>query len=170
MEDKGGILYLVCGPSGSGKTSFLENVINPNEIIIHRDEIRFEILKPGEPFFSHEKEVYNRYLNEVAMSIRYGYNTYADATNLDEKSRYTFLYMLKYKKCFPSEINAIYFNVSLKTCLERNEMRRWTKGYVPTEEVEKIYHAFVPPTYSEGFTHIWEVDENWNVVEIGENE
>lgn len=166
MEDKGGILYVVCGPPGSGKTTFLEEMQNSNEIVIHRDEIRLELLKPGEDFFSHETEVYCRFLNEVNYSIRYGYNTYADATHLNESSRCVLLYQLLHKGCNPKEIDAIYFNVPLKVCLERNEKRKGTRAYTPPKDIEQMYYSYTFPTYAEGFKRIWEIDKDWNITKI----
>ena len=106
-----GILYVVCGTPGSGKSTFLKDIVNDNEKIVSRDEIRFSLLKPGEQYFSHEKEVYIKFLNAITLNIRNGINVYADATHLNEKSRYKLLHGLSNRGCFPFETNAIYFNV-----------------------------------------------------------
>lgn len=164
-----GILYVICGTPGSGKSTFLKEIANDNERIISRDEIRFSLLKPGEDYFSHEKQVYTNFLNAIASNIKNGINVYADATHLNEKSRFKLLHGLHNKGCRPTEINAIYFNVPVNTCLERNEYRKETKAYVPREEVMKMYGAYVFPHKYEGFNYIWEVNEEGD-VELMEGE
>lgn len=160
---RNGILYVLCGTPGSGKSTFIKEVANPNEVIVSRDEIRFSLLKPGEDYFSHEREVYTKFLSRIALNIKQGNNVYADATHLNEKSRYLLLSQLKNRGCRPREINAIYFNVPLQTCLERNGYRLGTAAYVPPSQVEKMYCSFVPPSKYEGFSNIWEVNSEGDV-------
>jgi len=161
-----GILYLSCGVPGSGKSTFLKEMKSEDEIIVSRDEIRFSLLKPGEDYFSHEHEVYARFLRNITNNIRLGHNVYADATHLTEKSRYTLLKHLYNRGCNPSEIDAIYFNVPLETCLERNEARLGTAAYVPPHQVRQMYSSFSPPMYYEGFYNIWEVNSEGDVTLI----
>lgn len=168
--EKGGILYISCGTPGSGKSTFLNEMKEKDEIIISRDNIRFSMLKPGEEYFAHEKEVYSKFLNEITLSIRKGINVYADATHLNEKSRYLLLSNLKRRGCHPSEINAIYFNVPLNTCLERNEYRKGTAAYVPPDRLREMFSSFSPPQKYEGFNNIWEVDSEGDVTLIYEKE
>lgn len=158
-----GILYISCGVPGSGKSTFLKEMKGEEEIIISRDEIRFALLKPGEEYFSHEKEVYAKFLHAIAFNIKNGYNVYADATHLNEKSRYLLLKQLKDRGCKPTEINAIYFNVPLMTCLERNEYRLGTPAYVPRGQIRRMAQQFVPPQKYEGFNNIWSVNEDGDV-------
>lgn len=161
-----GILYVCCGVPGSGKTTFLHEMAGPDEKIISRDDIRFSILKPGEDYFSHEREVYTKFVNAIVTNIRNGFNVYADATHLNEKSRYQLFHALHIRGCEPSEINAIYFNVPFEVCKERNETRKGTKTYVPEEQLIQMYGAFVHPHKYEGFTNIWQVDEDGDVNEV----
>lgn len=163
-----GILYISCGVPGSGKSTFLNEFKGKEEVIISRDNIRFALLKPGEDYFSHEKEVYAKFLDNIAKNIKAGYNVYADATHLNEKSRYLLLHQLHNKGCRPLEINAIYFNVPLETCLERNEYRKGTAAYVPRGEIRRMYQQFVPPKGYEGFNNIWSVNSEGDVELIYE--
>lgn len=168
--EKGGILYISCGTPGSGKSTFLNEMKSDNEIVISRDNIRFSLLKPGEDYFAHEKETYTKFLNEIVQNIRNKVNVYADATHLNEKSRFILLSQLKRRGCYPSEINAIYFNVPLNTCLERNEYRKGTPAYVPPDKLREMFSAFTPPHAYEGFNNIWEVDSEGDVTLIYEKE
>ena len=163
MLKSNGILYISCGVPGSGKSTFLNEIKDENEVIISRDKIRFSLLQPGEDYFAHEKETYARFLNEITSYIKQGYNVYADATHLNEKSRYSLLSQLKRKGCNPYDIDAIYFNVPLLTCLERNETRKDTAAYVPREQIRRMFSQFTPPMYYEGFSNIWEVNTEGDI-------
>ena len=158
-----GILYICCGAPGSGKTTFLNDMAEPTERVVSRDNIRFSLVKEGETYFKCENKVFSIFCDTITKYINSGINVYADATHLNQKSRYKLLYRLKSKGARPREINAIYFNVPLKVCLERNELRRGTRAYVPIDRVEEMYCNYVPPTAYEGFTNIWEVDEDGDV-------
>lgn len=170
MNTTNGILYVSCGVPGSGKSTFLNEMKNPEEIIVSRDTIRFSILKPEEEYFSHEKEVYSKFLSEITRFIRNGFNVYADATHLNEKSRYQLLHGLHNRGCKPSEINAIYFNVPIDICLERNELRNGTKTYVPRGQIRRMFEQYNFPFRTEGFNHIWEVNEEGDVNLVWEEE
>lgn len=170
MLKNNGILYISCGVPGSGKSTFLKEMKGENEVIISRDKIRFSLLKPGEDYFAHEHEVYQKFLQEITKNINKGYNVYADATHLNEKSRYSLLSQLYRRGCKPSETNAIYFDVPLMTCLERNENRLDTPAYVPRGQIRRMAQQFVPPRKHEGFNNIWSVNEDGDVELIYERD
>lgn len=165
-----GILYVCCGVPGSGKTTFLNDIVNEDERIVSRDAIRFSLLNKGEDYFKHEKKVFNLFIETITKYINNNINVYADATHLTQQSRYKLIYNLRNKGCHPAEINAIYFKVPLVTCLERNELRRGTKAYVPIDKIEKMICDYSPPLAFEGFTNIWEVDSEGDVTIIKEGE
>lgn len=168
MLKNNGVLYISCGIPGSGKSTFLKEIKGEDEVIISRDEIRFSMLKPGEDYFAHEHEVYMKFLQEITKNIREGHNVYADATHLNEKSRYALLSQLHHRGCNQSETNAIYFDVPLSTCLERNECRLGAAAYVPPEQVKRMAQQFVPPQKYEGFKNIWSVNVDGDVEIIYE--
>lgn len=163
-----GVLYICCGVPGSGKTTFLNDIVEENERVVSRDNIRFAIVKENESYFKHENKVFNTFTETITKYINSGFNVYADATHLTQKSRYKLLYKLKSKGCRPAEINAIYFKVPLVTCLERNELRRGTRAYVPVDRVEEMFCNYNPPLAFEGFTNIWEVDADGDVTIVKE--
>ena len=163
-----GILYICCGVPGSGKSTFLNEMADPSEKIISRDNIRFSLLKPGENYFSHEKEVYSTFVKSITDSINNGFNTYADATHLNEYSRYKLFHALKNRGCHPLKKVAIYFEVPLNICKERNNNRFGTKTYVPEEDLIKMYGNFVHPHKYEGFDEIYRVNEDGDVDEVEE--
>ena len=62
-------LILMCGVPGSGKSTYLkvhEPWFNESHVIVSRDEIRFSLLQEGEEYFSHEKEVWNIFVNKIS--------------------------------------------------------------------------------------------------------
>ena len=161
--EKGGILYVSCGVPGSGKSTFLNEFKGEDEIVISRDNIRYSLLKPGEDYYSHERESYQIFLQLIKKNIQAGKNVYADATHLNASSRFALLKNLNNRGCHPCEINAIYFKIPLKVCFERNEMRKNTPTYVPEDQLRQMYGQFSPPHAYEGFNNIWEVNEEGDV-------
>lgn len=155
-----GKLYISCGIPGSGKTTFLKKYVGKDEAIISRDDIRFTLLKEGEAYFSHEKEVYSSFINIIAEHINSGHNVYADATHLNSTSRTTLLSSLKKVGCEPSAIEAILFDVPIDVCIERNEKRKGTRAYVPITVIRNMYSSL---TYPIEFPTVWIVDKDGNI-------
>lgn len=56
-------VILVCGPSGCGKSSWIQKRINKyGGYHISRDMVRFNLLEGGEDYFSHEDEVFEKFI------------------------------------------------------------------------------------------------------------
>lgn len=155
-----GILYISCGVPGSGKSTFLKKVAKKNESVISRDEIRFALLKEGEEYFSHEKEVFKQFVNIIADHINSGLNVYADATHLNYASRKKLTDALLEAGCKPADIQAIYFDIPLNICLERNEKRAGTKAYVPRGVIRRMFFQLEFPVE---FSTTWVIDEKGNI-------
>ena len=155
-----GILYISCGVPGSGKSTFLKKHANKDESVISRDEIRFVLLKEGEEYFSHEKEVFKHFVNIITEHINSGINVYADATHLNKASRKKLTDALLEAGCQPADVQAIYFDIPLNVCLERNEKRKGTKAYVPRGVIRRMFYQFEFPIE---FSTTWIVDEKGNI-------
>lgn len=81
-------LFLMCGPAGVGKTTWIKAHKSKQDVRISRDDIRFKLLKDGEDYFSHEKEVFSIFIktiNKYIEDISFTGNIYVDATHLNEK-------------------------------------------------------------------------------------
>ena len=152
-------LYLMCGPSGAGKSTCLKNNKAFNGIVISRDAIRFALLSDGEDYFAHEDEVFEIFINKInnAISLKYE-NIYVDATHLNEKSRNKVLDLLNLDNV---NIICVNFNISLKTCLERNAMREG-RALVPDSAIKKMYYSFSPACYQEKHKY-------FNIINIEEH-
>ena len=158
-----GILYVSCGVPGSGKSTYLNKIKGDNEIVISRDNIRFSMLKEGEQYFAHEDEVFRTFCNNIARYIKAGINVYADATHLTVASRKKLVDAVK-RRCTPSKICVLFFIIPLKICLERNEMRKNTKAYVPEENVIQMSSRY--NLNSQGFDAVFHINENGEITRI----
>lgn len=142
-------LYMMCGIPASGKSTYIQSKLNDKTMWVSRDLVRFSILKEGEDYFAHEKEVYDIYCKLVNSYLEAGYDVYADATHLTKQSRKKFL--KKVHGYF--ELNAIAFDTNLELAIERNE-KRDNKTRVPLDKLMQMYSIYTFPTKSEGFDNI----------------
>ena len=147
------ILYILCGPSGSGKSTWAHNFILESDRLgndvryVSRDEIRFSLLKEGEDYFSHEKEVFKRFANTLRHTLIDGFDVVADATHLNEFARRKLtqaidMYYDNY------EIVYIVFNVDADICVERNKNREG-RANVPENVIRNMCRDFRAPTLEE---------------------
>ena len=73
---------------------------------------------------------------------------YVDATNLSPHERRQWI---KMAKSFGYEVHAVFFDVPLSVCLERNSKR---ERQVSDETMHKMAERLRPPTFKEGFDKI----------------
>ena len=74
--------------------------------------------------------------------------TYLDATNLTVSDRSQWIKIARENQC---EIEALYFDVPLETCKQRNAARHRA---VPEIVLDEMAARLVPPTKDEGFSRI----------------
>ena len=154
------ILYIMCGPSGCGKTTYIQtNHTLAHCIHVSRDEIRYSIIKEGEDYFSHEKEVFRTFVKSIVELINDGYDVIADATHLNQFSRRKLtqaidMYTTDYKIIY------IVFNVSADTCVAHNA-NRTGRANVPENIIRNMCRDFRAPTKDEDERVI-------DIIEVGE--
>ena len=147
------ILYILCGPSGCGKSTWARNFISETDRLggdvryVSRDEIRFSIVKEGEDYFSHEKEVFKKFVDTIRLNLISGFDVIADATHLNEFSRRKLtqaidIYYDNY------EIVYVVFDVNADTCVERNKNREG-RANVPENIIRNMCRDFRVPTLEE---------------------
>ena len=160
------ILYISCGVPGSGKTTFLKNHIANGEVIISRDDIRFSLLQEGEDYFAHEDQVFEIFINKIAQELKAGHNVYADATHLNRASRAKLLHALYMKdESFVKNVQAIFFNIPVATCIKRNENRKGTRLYVPIPTIRRMANKLeIISKDIEHIKHCYMIDANGNVL------
>lgn len=157
-------LYLMCGIPGSGKSTYLKTRFSQPPVVVSRDEIRFKIVREDEEYFSHEKEVYNEFINQIVENLKFYNEVFVDATHLNEGSRTKLLRSLG-GNLKDVEVNVIWIKVPLKTALQQNENRKGTRAYVPESVIRRMNSQMTIPTKEEGFEHIYIV-ENGKEKEI----
>jgi predicted kinase len=74
--------------------------------------------------------------------------TYIDATHLTREERCPYI---EIARTFGCEIEAVFFDVPLEVCRERNRLRQ---RIVPDEAMAKMAAKLVPPAVEEGFTRV----------------
>ncbi len=73
---------------------------------------------------------------------------YVDATNLSPKERRGWIKMARE---FNYEVHAVFFDVPLEVCKQRNARRG---RIVPDDVMERMAHKLRPPTFDEGFAKV----------------
>lgn len=74
--------------------------------------------------------------------------TYVDATNLTRRDRRAYIKMADLYDC---EVEAVFFDVPVAVCLERNRQRH---RVVPEEALLEMARRMVVPTVEEGFARV----------------
>lgn len=157
-------LLLLCGIPGSGKSTWAKDFIANNDaVLISRDAIRFSLLKEGEDYFSHEKEVTECFYNMVHKALETGMYDYviADATHNTIRSRTDSLKGIAPHTIEGVEIIPVYFNVPVEVCKERNAQREG-RARVPDGVIERMAkQRSKPDIHNEYFEYsdIWEVND-----------
>ena len=140
-----GQIVLAVGLPGSGKsTYFARRGIHP----LSSDALRLWLL---------DDETDQRYQAWVFRALRYLLRlrllmgrprNYVDAPNLSHQERRFYFRM---GARYGYELEAIFFDVPLQVCRERNRRRNRA---VPEEAMERMAQKLSPPTLEEGFTRI----------------
>lgn len=159
-------LYILCGPSGCGKSTWRDNFIKEHsEDNIHyvsRDEIRFSMLKEGENYFAHEKEVFKEFANTIAQTLVNGFDVIADATHLNLASRNKLLNAIDNQiPDYDYTIKYVVFYTSMVDCIQRDDAREGLT-HVGPEVIQGMFRSFHAPTLKE--------DSRANeIIEVGDS-
>ena len=153
------ILYILCGPSGSGTSTWANSDERQDIAYVSRDNIRLSLLKDGEDYFSHEKEVFREFVRHIVEAMTNGYDCIADATHLNQFSRRKLtqaidMYTTDYKIIY------VVFNVDADTCVARNA-NRTGRANVPENVIRNMCRDFRAPTKNEDERII-------DIIEVGE--
>ena len=140
-----GVVVLTIGLPGSGKTSwFRRRAITP----LSSDLLRMMLFDDmAEQRYQDLVFSTLRYLLRARMIARMPWN-YVDATNLSPRERRGWIKMAQE---FGYEVQAVFFDVPLEVCTERNLRRN---RVVPEDVMQRMAQKLRAPTFDEGFSKI----------------
>jgi predicted kinase len=140
-----GSVILAIGLPGSGKSSwFKRHNITP----LSSDLLRALLFDdPTEQRFQDLVFSNLRSMLKARLIARRPLN-YVDATNLTPHERQNWI---KLAKDYGYEVQAVFFDVPLEVCLERNQRRQ---RMVAEDVVRRLSAKLRPPTFEEGFAKI----------------
>ena len=140
-----GVVVLTIGLPGSGKTTWYKRRgVTP----LSSDMLR-SILFDSITEQRYQGLVFStlRSLLRARLIAKMPWN-YVDATNLSPHERRQWI---KMARGFGYEVHAVFFDVPLETCLERNRRR---ERQVPEDVMKQMSQKLKPPTFKEGFSKI----------------
>jgi predicted kinase len=140
-----GVVILAIGLPGSGKSSwFKRNSITP----LSSDMVRLLLFDDAQEQRFQDLVFSNlRSMLKARLIARRPLN-YVDATNLTPHERASWI---KLAKDYGYEVQAVFFDVPLEVCLERNRRRERT---VEEDVMRRMSAKLKPPTFEEGFSKV----------------
>ena len=154
------VFSMIVGLPGSGKSYFVEHCFT-KENIHSSDKIREELLND----VNNQKnnlQVFNVLYHRVYTDLKNGISCVDDATNIEQKYRLSLIADIADIECIK---NVYVIAADLETCFHRNSTR---DRKVPESSIMKMAIKFRIPDYTEGWTNIYLVDEDLNILRVPE--
>ena len=150
-------LYVMCGAPGSGKSTWAHEFQKGRDInYISRDQIRLSIITDEEHYFSHEDEVYDKFVDEIALGLQTS-DVIADATHLSHGARLKLYSALAARGMTYDKYQIIFVQMGtdVEECVRRDELREG-RQHVTRSVVRRMFYQNTHPTINE-FPNVKEV-------------
>jgi predicted kinase len=138
-------VVVLVGLPGSGKSTYLERI---GAVGLSSDAVR-KLLADDETDQTIHERVFRTVRHLLRQRLEIGRAvTYIDATNLKPEERKPYV---EIGKSFGCEVEAVFFDVPLEVCRERNAHRA---RVVPEEALTAMAAKLIPPSEAEGFDRV----------------
>ena len=132
-----------------GYTDIRDNVIiGAASLITQHKKIPANSLVFGNP-----AKIIRGLRDDEIEALRESADVIADATHLNPRSRAKLLSHLNIDKTH-TQVVTVVMRTPLNVCIERNENRRGTRGYVSPSAIKRMYNSFKMPTTEEYYSII----------------
>jgi predicted kinase len=141
-------VVLAVGLPGSGKSTWFER---RGIVPLSSDHLRLLLADDPEEQ-GYQKWIFLALRSLLRTRLRMGRAvSYVDATSLTPSERRPWIQIANQFGC---RIEALYFDVPLEVCLDRNRKRR---RKVPVDVMRRMAERLIPPSVEEGFSRVMTV-------------
>lgn len=155
---------MFCGIPGSGKSTEARRMMAAfsdkgfSVGYVSRDELRFQMISENNGYFSKEKEVFRKFIENTNKSIKQNDITIIDAIHISKASRAKIFNRIEERS--DVRLLVLCLTTPLDICMWQNDLRSGRER-VPHEAIERMAEGFEEPTVEEFMKYHFESVEVW---------